>query len=158
ERMQYITIPALCGRIIFVILTFVFIKEKSDSALFLFFMGLGNILASLFGIFLAFRIYKLKFIRPGWHDIKNNLKNGWQITASNLSITTCQYIGVFILRLFTNDLLVGYYSIAEKIYQAMKLMVNVFTQVVYPQVCQIIQKGKGQVVSFLRQVYLPFLG
>jgi PST family polysaccharide transporter len=158
ERMQYITIPTLLGRIIFVMLAFIFIRRSTDSFLFLFFMGIGNIIAALLSIYLAFRIYKLKMIQPGRREILNNLKNGWQITASNLSITSCQYIGIFILRISSgSDVLVGYYGIAEKIYFAIKLMVNVFTQVVYPQVCQMMQKGKEQVISLFRQIYLPFL-
>jgi PST family polysaccharide transporter len=157
EKMQYVTISSLFGRIVFVLLSFIFIREKTDSSLFLFFMGLGNAIAALLSIFLAFRIYKLRFIMPGVKDVRDRLKNGWQIAFSNLSITTCQYSAVFILRIFTNDLLVGYYSIAEKIYFAMKLMVNVFFQVTYPQVCQLIQKGKGQVLVFMKKWYAPFL-
>lgn len=156
EKMQFITIPALVGRIVFVLLSFLFIKQKTDSSLFLLFMGLGNIVAAAFGMMIAFRIYRLQFVWPGWMDVKHRLKNGWHITLSNLSMTTCQYIGVVILRIFSNDILVGYYSIAEKIYQSIKLMLSVFSQTVYPQTCKIIQKGLHQTISFFKQAYIPF--
>jgi PST family polysaccharide transporter len=157
EKMHYIAIAALFGRIIFVILVFIFIRTKEDNSLFLFFMGTGNIVAGLVSIYFAINLFKLKFVKPVWSEIVHELKNGWRITATNLSITTSQYIGIFILRIFTNDLLVGYYSVAEKIFFAMKLMLGVFTQVVYPKVCQLMQSGWNRVVSFFKEVYIPFL-
>jgi PST family polysaccharide transporter len=157
EKMHYIAIAALFGRIIFVILVFIFIRAKEDNSLFLFFMGIGNIIAGFVSIYVAIRLFKLKFIRPMWAEIVYELKNGWRITATNLSITTSQYIGIFILRIFTNDLLVGYYSVAEKIFFAMKLMLGVFTQVVYPRVCQLMQNRWDRVISFFKEVYIPFL-
>jgi PST family polysaccharide transporter len=157
EKMHYIAIAALFGRIIFVILVFIFIKTTGDNSLFLFFMGIGNVIAGLASIYLAIRLFKLKFIKPSWSEIIHELKAGWRITATNFSITTSQYIGIFILRIFTDDTLVGYYSVAEKIFFGMKLMLGVFTQVVYPRVCQLMQSGWDKITSFFRQVYLPFL-
>ena len=157
EKMQYMAITALLSRLIFVTLVFVFIRSRGDESLFLFFMGIGNMVGALVGIGIAFRIFKLKFAKPSWTDIKHEFKEGWQITVTNLSMTTCQYIGVFILRIFTNDLVVGYYSIAEKIYFAMKIMTGTFSQVIYPQVCQLVHAGRKQLILFFRQNYLPFL-
>ncbi len=157
EKMQYIAFTALLSRLIFVALVFVFIRSRGDESLFLFFMGLGNIVGGLVGIYIAFRIFKLKFTKPSWPDVKHEFKEGWQVTVTNLSMTTCQYIGVLILRIFTNDLVVGYYSIAEKIYFAMKLMIGTFSQVIYPQVCHLVHAGRKQLILFFRQNYFPFL-
>ena len=157
EKMQYMAVAGLFSRIIFVVLVLIFIREKKDNSLFLFFMGAGNVLAGLVSIYAAVRSYKLKYIKPAWKDIQHEIRNGWQVTVTNLSMITCQYIGLFILRLFTNDLLVGYYSIAEKIYFGMKLMLEVFSQTVYPRVCTLIRDGKQQVFFFFKKVYLPFL-
>lgn len=158
EKMYFIAITALIARLIFVALVFIFIRQKEDVSLYLFFMGLGNVIAGVAAIFASLKIFELKFIKPSWHDIIYEFKEGWQITVTNLSITTCQYIGVFILRLFTNDLIVGYYSIAEKIYFSMKLMIGIFSQVIYPKVCQLILTGRNATILFFRQVYLSFLG
>lgn len=157
EKMHYIAVAGLLGRIIFVLLVFIFIKTPGDSSLYLFFMGVGNIIAGLATIYLALRLFKLKFARPSWVEIVHEFRSGWRITASNFFITNSQYVGIFILRLFSNDTLVGYYSVAEKIFFAMKLMFGVFTQVVYPRVCQLMESGWERVRRFFRQVYVPFL-
>jgi PST family polysaccharide transporter len=157
EKMKYNAISSLFSRVLFTILVFIFIKQKTDVPRYLFFMGLGNVLAGLFSILTCFRIYKLNRVRPSYHLIKEELKEGWHFTVSNISMTTIQYGGLFILRLFTNDLVVGYYSIAEKIYFAMKLMLDVFSQASYPRVCILMKESIGRTRSFFHHTYLAFL-
>lgn len=157
ERMHFITFATLVGRLLFAALVIVFIKNKSDGYLFLFFLGIGNIIAGVTSIAVAFRIYKLKFIKPARADITRELREGWQITLSHLSNSTCHYANIFILRLFVNDLAVGYYSIAERIFFTIKQVFVVFSQAVYPKVCRLVQQGKEQAISFLKQVYTGFL-
>ena len=157
EKMQYMAFTGLFSRLVFVILVFVFIRGKNDTPLFIFFMGAGNMIAGCISIYVAVRMYKLKLIKPAWADIMREIRNGWQVTITNLSMITCQYIGIFILRIFTNDTLVGYYSIAEKIYFAMKQMMEIFSQTIYPRVCLLVQQGKEEMISFFKKIYVPFL-
>jgi PST family polysaccharide transporter len=157
EKMQLITISTLIARFIFVILVFAFIRQKEDNIFFLFFIGIGNVIAGLLSIYFAIRIFKLQFTRPAWADVVNELKEGWHITLSNLSINTYLYANIFILRIFTNDLIVGYYSIAEKIFFAIRQILGVFSQAIYPHVCQLALLSKGQIHEFFKKAYLPFL-
>lgn len=158
EKMQYMAIASLFSRLLFVVLVLLFIKHTEDRALYIFFMGAGNFIAGIASIYAVIRMYKMQFIRPSRADIMHELKQGWTVTITNISMTSIQYIGIFILRLFTNDLIVGYYSIAEKIYFAMKLMLDVFSQVAYPRVCRLLQEGIRETISFFKKVYIPFLG
>ena len=157
EKMHFIAFATLIARVLFALLVFIFIRDRDDDFLFLFFLGAGNIVAGSISIAVAFRIYKLKFIKPSRMDITRELKDGWQITLSHLSNNTCHYANIFILRFFANDLVVGYYSIAERIFFTMKQVFVVFSQAVYPKVCQLVQNGKEQVIVFLKQAYTGFL-
>ena len=157
EKMWFIVLTTLAGRILFVVLVFLFIKSKEDDFLFLFFMGIGNILAGIMGMLIIYRLYRFKFKRPAWFEITEELKEGWHFTVTNLSMNTCQYANIFILRFFTNDLIVGYFSIAERIFFTVKQGLVIFSQSVYPRVCLYIQNGKDQVTGFFKRVYLPFL-
>ena len=157
EKMWFIVITTLIGRILFVILVFLFIKNNEDDYLFLFFMGIGNILAGIIGLVIAIRFHKLKFKSPGLAEIREELKEGWHFTITNLSMNTCQYANIFILRFFTNDLIVGYFSIAERIFFTVKHVLVIFSQSVYPGVCQLIQNRKEDLTNFFRRVYIPFL-
>jgi PST family polysaccharide transporter len=85
------------------------------------------------------------------------LREGWQLTVSNLSINTYQYINILVLRFFSNDLIVGYYSIAEKIFFAIRQMLGIFSQVIYPHVCQLTREGWQPVAGFFKGFFRPFL-
>ena len=157
EKMKFITFSVLLARLLFAILVFVFIRQQKDAYLFLFFLGSSNIIAGLFSIYIAIYFFKLKFVYPQKFRIIRELKNGWQIMISNLFLNTYLYINIFILRLFAGDLIVGFYSIAEKIFLAIRQLLSIFSQVIYPHICQLTAKSKNQTVIFFRKVYMPFL-
>jgi len=157
EKMQYITISTLISRIIFILLVIFFIRRPEDKNLFLLLAGVGNIIAGIFSIWLAFRIFDLRLARPARADIFHELKEGWQVTLSNLSINTYQYINIIVLRFFSNDLIVGYYSIAERIFFAIRQILGIFSQAIYPHVCQLTREGWPPVARFFKEFYRPFL-
>jgi PST family polysaccharide transporter len=157
EKMKYITIYTLLARLLFLALVFAFIRERSDNRFFILFMGVGSVIAGILSIIKAIRLCKLPIIRPTWVEIKHELKEGWPVMLSNISINTFLSINVFILRLFTNDLIAGYYSVAEKIFLATRQIPVMFSQAIYPPLCQLMQKGKMSTQSFFRAVYIPFL-
>jgi PST family polysaccharide transporter len=157
ERMKFITYSVLLARLIFAALVFIFIRQPKDAYLFLLFFGLGNIIAGVVSIYMAIHIFRLRLLYPLLTDMLLELWSGWQIMTSNLSINIYLYINVFILRIFANDLIVGYYSIAEKIFFAIRQILGIFSQAIYPHVCQLVAKSKNQTVIFFKKIYLPFL-
>lgn len=158
EKMKLSAITAFSSRVIFTLLVFLFIRQPSDTFLYLFFMGSGNIIVGLISIVYSMRTYQLHWVIPTWLKLRQEIKLGWPYTLSNLSMSSMQYGGVVILRIFSNDLLVGYYSIAEKIYIAMKQVPDIFSQVAFPRVCILYQEGREKTRMFFRSEYLYFLG
>jgi PST family polysaccharide transporter len=158
ERMKFITWLSLFARLVFVVLVFVFIHQKADNIYFIFFTGVGNILAGGASIVVAARLLKLKIFLPPLRDVAHELKEGWHITISNLAVSSYTYINVVVLRLFTDDATVGYYSVAEKLIMAARQVLSVYFQAIYPQVCRLAQTTRQEVVHFFKHYYLPFLG
>jgi PST family polysaccharide transporter len=105
---------SLFARLVFVALVLIFIRSKPDYIYFLFFTGVGNVLAGSVSIILAIRMLRLKRIMPSRKDILHELKNGWHIMTSALAVSSYTYINVIALRLFYSDTVVGCYSVAEK--------------------------------------------
>ena len=157
EKMQYLTFVSLLSRVLFVISVLIIIQNEADSKWYLFLLGMSNFVGGIISIFLAIRTCRLQFFPPRITVIIQELKNGWQLATSNLLMNSCQYINVFILRLFTNDLITGYYSIAEKIFFAIRQILSVYSQAVFPQVCQTAQEGLTSLWLFFKRYYLPFL-
>ncbi|HEY6064467.1 MAG TPA: oligosaccharide flippase family protein [Chitinophagaceae bacterium] len=156
ERMQLIAFTTLTARVIFVILVFIFISGPEHSRLFIFFMGVGNLVAGVMCILIVFRKFRLSYRRPSPGEILEEIKRGWPVTVTNLSMNIIQYGNLFILRLFTNDIAAGYFSVAERIYFTMKQGLTIFSQSVYPRVCLLAENAPGQLQSFFRRVFNPF--
>jgi PST family polysaccharide transporter len=157
EKMWYIALFTLLARVIFVVAVFLFIREKEDGFLYLVFLGAGSIIAGLASFLFVYRKFRLQVSRPGWKDITAEIRGGWPYTLTNLSMNSAQYINIFILRLFTNDLVVGYFAIAERIYFVAKQVLGIFSQSDYPAVCNLVLKGREATKKFFRENYLPFL-
>jgi PST family polysaccharide transporter len=157
ERMKVVMYISLFARLVFVALVLLFIRQKSDYIYFLFFTGIGNILAGVVSIIVAFRLLKLRRIIPSRKDILSEFRNGWHITSSTLAVSSYMYINILALRLFTSDTVVGYYSIAEKIINAGRQILSVYFTAVYPQVCQLVMTTRRQLFDFFKKYYLPFL-
>jgi PST family polysaccharide transporter len=148
---------SLLARVIFIMLVFFFIKEKDDNKYFLFFSGIGNLVAGCISIIIGYKLLRLKRIVPSRSDVRTELKKGWHIATSNLSVSIYMYVNILVLRVFTNDTIVGYYSISERIIFAARQMLSVYFQAIYPQVCQLAIKSKEELSHFFTKYYTPFL-
>lgn len=157
EKMHFITACSLVSRLIFVILVLLFIHQKADAKYFLFFLGTGNLAAGILSIAIGWQISQLRYQKPKLKEILAEIRSGWQITVSNLSINTFLYSGIFILRIFTNDAVVGYYSVAERIFFAARQVLAVFSQVIYPRICLFGRSNTREGQVFFRKIFLPFL-
>ena len=119
-------------------------------------MGAGTVLVGVAGMIILFHTNRLSFKKISVGEIILTLKDGWPITGTNLSMNIIQYGNLFILRLFTNDLVAGYFSVAERIYFAVKQMLVIFSQSVYPKACQIAAVGGMELKLFFKKVFRPF--
>jgi PST family polysaccharide transporter len=156
EKMQFLALGTLAARIIFVGLVFIFIKGPGDSGLFLFFYGAGNLAAGIASTLYIMRSQNIQLRFPGWKNISSDLKAGWTITLTSLSMNVTQYGNLFILRLFTNDLVAGYFGVAERIFFTMKQGLTVFSQSVYPEVCRLAEQSLSGLKIFFQKVFWPF--
>ncbi len=156
EQMKYITYLNVASKLIFTLLIFLFVKKIGDEYLVLLFLGLGNAVSGLFGLILAMKQYKLTFVKVSLKDIQQELVMGWNLFLSNFSIVSYMNSNVFILGLFTSSLVVGYYSVAEKIVMALRQVLTVFHQATYPHICKIALEGKQVVIQFYKQIFVPF--
>lgn len=156
EKMHFIAYVTLVARVLFAVLVFIYVQSVNDGYMFLFFFGIGNIVAAFVSIFVVVRKYKIYFTWPGLEIIFSELREGWQIATSHLSNAVCNYSNIFILRIFTNDLITGYYSVAERIFLAIRQVFVVYSQAVYPALCQWLQEGRTRALATLRKSFSVF--
>ncbi len=158
EKMKYLAYINVIGKTLFAALIFVFVRAPDDYIYVICFLSLGNILSGLIGLWIIFRRFGITFRIPDRNDLRLELYRGGSVMISNLSINAYINSNIFILGIFTNNSIVGYYSVADKILYAVRQVLNLFFQATYPQACTRMLQGHSALVHFFRTHFIPFLG
>lgn len=154
ERMKYIAILNIFSKFISTIFIFVLVKHQADYWKIPLINGVGSIAVSLWSIYLVRKNFGITLYPVGLNKIVLHLKNGWNIFLSTLSISLYTTSTPFILGLFTNDTLVGYYAAADKIIQMVKSIISPLSQSVYPYISKKASQSKELALRFVRKLLL----
>jgi PST family polysaccharide transporter len=154
EKMKFITIIAFLSKFITVIFIFILIKKPSDYILYPVVDFIGNIIAGIWAGKIIFKDFKIIFSVPSWKTIKQYLKDGFFIFTANISISLYNNSNTFILGLLTNNTLVGYYSAAEKIINAIKGLISPVSTAIYPYISKAMHESKEKGFAIAKKVLL----
>ncbi|MBE0515259.1 oligosaccharide flippase family protein [Sulfurimonas sp.] len=132
ERMKYITIVNIISKLIFTIAIFIFIQEESDYILVPLLNGLGFMVGGVISLWIAYRQFNQKFKPQSIQTMMIHFKDSSQFFLSRVSVSIYTSANAFVLGLFTSNTMVGYYSIAEKLYQAMQGLYHPIVNTIYP--------------------------
>jgi PST family polysaccharide transporter len=132
ERMKYITILNVLARIIFTIAIFIFIRNESDYVYVPLLNSVGFTIAGIMAMWIVFKIFRVKFKISSINEIKTQLKEGWPIFISQIGMSMYRNFNLFALGIITNNVIVGYYAIAEKIIYAIQGLQGVIGQALFP--------------------------
>ena len=136
ERMKYITIVNVLSKLIFTTAIFIFIHEEIDYILVPILNGLGFIVGSGVSLWIIYKYFNQSFEIQSYQTMMIHFKDSSQFFLSRMSVSIYTSANVFILGLFTNNTIVGYYSMAEKLYMAIQSLYGPITQVLYPYVAK----------------------
>lgn len=157
EKMHYLALINGVAKILFTAMIFVLIVKPADYRMVTVYLSLGNIVAGLFGIVVMFRKFELRISSINFQIIKEELRNGSAIMFSNFAINAYINSNIIVLGIFTNPLVTGFYSIAEKILYCLRQILNLFFQATYPRVCKLVSEGHGRLIKFYKKLFVPFL-
>jgi len=162
EQMKYITIIQVLVRSISTVLIFLLIKAESDFLLLVFLNVSAQIIIGIFGLLIALYKFNIKFKLPVLEEIKSQLKEGWHIFLSTISINIYTTSNTFILGLFVSDTVVGYFSAADKIRLAFQGFISVISQSVFPYISKLFKESRQDYLIFIKilmkiQITLGFL-
>lgn len=153
ERMKYIAILNILAKGLFAAAIFIFVREQSDYWKVPLLNGVGWILAGGMSIYVIYKSFDVGFSNPSARSILNQLKEGWHIFVSTFSISLFSTT-TFILGLFTNDKVVGYYAAAEKIIGVFKGLLVPASQSLYPYINKIVSYSRESGLRIIRKVLL----
>ena len=152
ERMKYITILNIVAKGIFTICIFIFIRKMADYLYVPLINSMGFLIAGGLSLRIVSKDFGIKFILPSFGAIKYQLKEGWHIFISTVAINLYTTSNTFILGLFTNNTIVGYYAAAEKIMRAVLRLLSPLSQTVYPYISKLASESKEKALNFIRKL------
>lgn len=153
EYMKYTSILNILGKVIFTVFIFVFIHQSSDYLLVPIINSFGYIVVGILGIYISLTKFDIDLSIPSIENIKYHLKEGWHVFLSTIAINMYTTTNTFLLGLLTNNTLVGYYSIAEKIINAVNGLFNPISQALYPFISRTVNnKDKNSNIIMIRKL------
>ncbi|MDR1201541.1 MAG: oligosaccharide flippase family protein [Tannerellaceae bacterium] len=147
EKMKYITIFNIVTKLISFIPFFIFIREPEDYILVPLFYTIGYVFAGLISIYIIYFKEKMKWFLPTLAEIKFAFKDSSTYFLSRISVSIFTYSNSLILGLVCGNTATGYYSMAEKLYQAYNQLLTPFTGVLFPHM------AKTQDICFFKKVF-----
>ncbi|MDR1259755.1 MAG: oligosaccharide flippase family protein [Tannerellaceae bacterium] len=146
EKMKYITAFNIVAKSVSFLPVFIFIHKPQDYVLVPVFYSMGFILAGLISIYIIYFKEKMKWFIPALKDIAYAFSDSFTYFLSRLSLSMYTNINTFVIGLVCGNTAVGYYSAAEKLYQAYNQLIVPFTGVLFPHI------AKTQNVHFFKRV------
>jgi PST family polysaccharide transporter len=155
ESMKYTAKINIIGEFAYAFGIFLFIHRPSDFLLVPAITSLSAILTGLLGQYILFARFDVSLQWPKIENLRQQLRAGWNVFISVIAINTYTTTRVFAVGLLTNNTLTGFYSIAEKIANAVQTFpLSAFSQAIFPRLSKIFHKNKMKAFEIMRQVQL----
>jgi PST family polysaccharide transporter len=138
--------------LIFTVSIFVFVHEVSDYIYVPLLNSLGFLIIGILALRIILGNFGVKFKITSWNNIKRQLKEGWHIFISTVAISLYTISSTFILGLFTNNTIVGYYSAAEKVVKAIQGLLTPVSQTIYPYISKLVKESEERGLKFIQKV------
>lgn len=152
EKMKYITYINIINRALYALLIFLFVKHEHDYIYINLISGVSSIVGGILTLGIAFKKFQVRIHVPTLEKIKNQLKEGWNIFFSNVTVTIANNTNILILGIFATPLVLGYFSVAEKIFLIFRSFAIILHQVIYPRVCLLAHDSTTKLNNFLSKI------
>ena len=155
ESMKYTAKINIIGEFVYAFGIFLFIHAPSDFLLVPTITSLSALLTGLLGQYILFTRFDISLQMPKLKDLTHQLQAGWNVFISVLAINAYTTTRIFAVGLLTNNTLTGFYSIAEKIANAVQTFpLSAFSQAIFPRLSKIYHKNKMKAFDIMQQVQL----
>lgn len=142
EKMKYITIMNFFAKLLFTLLVFVVIKEKSDFIYEPLLTALGYFVSGLLALIFARKMFHIKFIVPSLKTIMTTIKQNFNMFISVFLPNLYTNFSVTLLGLYGGDVATGIYSSGKKFVDVCDQILSVLSRTFFPFLARKIDKHK----------------
>lgn len=154
EKMKYITYANFISKLLSVFLIFFLVNNKNDYYLVPVFYTFGAIISATFSIIVSFRKFNITYEKTSFQNILDQLKRGFNVFLSNITITGYTITNSLILGFFASPTVIGIYIAIEKIILALKVIINPFYQASYPYLVNVYKVNKKKYWNIIKSHYI----
>lgn len=151
QKMKFITFFNLTARSISVICIFALVNEQADYLMAALLQSVTPIIAGIISLITLYRLRPTLLRFPKFRNVVAKIKDGWDIFISTLFINLYTNSNLFILGIMTNDTVVGYYSAANKLIEALKGAYSPISTAIFPHVSSLVKESREKAILFLRK-------
>lgn len=151
ERFKLLAIFNGISKIFYFLLILLIIKTPKDAYLVNLLLGISNFILAIvcFGFVLIKDKLSFKY-KLSVSEVSAQIKKGWHFFLSSFATNIYSYSSTIILGSISNNAsIVGYYSVAEKIYFLLKQPLLIFVQVIYPRMFDYTQTRFKELKNFI---------
>ena len=153
EKMKHIADLNIIGGIIFVISIFFFVRGPRDYLMVPLINSSVFLITGLLGLYVVFRKFRVSFKFQGYKNIRQQLKSGWDIFISIVAINAYTTTRIFTVGLLTNNVITGFYSIAEKVANLTQTFpLASFSQALFPRLNKIFHKNINKALEIMQRI------
>ncbi len=152
EKMKYLAYINIFPKAVVAVCIFLLIKSEDDFLFVAILNSSGFIAAGVAAFLISISKFGISFIIPSTEQILFHLKEGWHVFISTVSISLYTISNTFILGLFAGNTVVGYFTAADKIRQAIQQLFSIVQQTVYPHLSEMLNKSKEEGIRFLQKL------
>ncbi|MDJ0840460.1 MAG: flippase [Acidobacteriota bacterium] len=161
ERMKPMALFNLVSQAVFTAGVFILVRERGDYLWVAVLHSTGFIVSGVVAQIYLLRTFSFPKHWPGPRALVAQLKDGWHFFVSSVALNLFTGANTFLLGLLTNDLVVGYFSGAEKIIRAVLGLLSPLVQAVYPRISKLASEAYAEghrLFLFFRRVMIGFTG
>ena len=153
EKMRYIADVNIAGGFVFALSVFLFVKGPQDYLMVPVISSSVFLMTGVLGLYIVFRRFGVAFKFPGYENVRQQLKAGWDIFISIVAINAYTTTRIFTVGLLTNNTITGFYSVAEKIAGFIQTFpLASFSQALFPRLSKIFHRNKVKAFEIMHKV------
>lgn len=154
EKLVVFNIMNLLSKLVSIILIVFLVKNADDAYLVNLYIGLTAIASYIILIAYGVKRYGLIFILPGLPAVGKLLRENFYLVFNGLSIHLQQSFFLFQLSFTASPLVLGAYSLCDKIVWACRLLISSFSAAIYPRSTLLYQADPEKWKAYKKQLNL----
>ncbi len=154
EELRFSARVSLGVRFAFLPLLFLVVRHPADTWKWVALQTAGWATSATILWLYAYLRLGVRCTRPHWRGLGRQLREGFSLFVSQAAVKAYAQGNTFILGMFTNVVIAGYYNAAEKIAEVAFTLLNPIVQAVYPRASRLAAASRHAALHFMRKTLM----